>query len=185
MASITTVRKGQALRLNGEVHIILEFNHRTPPNNRAFIQMKTRNLSNGKVAEHRFTPNDSVDVVNTSRDPHEYSYSDPSGYHFLHPETFEDVLVEGALVEPIKDYLIEGNSYELLFTDGAVASVELPASMEMKVAEAPEGVKGDSANNVYKAATMETGLVVQVPLFIKPGETIKVKTEDGTYQGRA
>lgn len=171
--------------MNGEVHIILEFNHRTPPNNRAFIQMKTRSLGNGKVSEHRFTPNDSVDVVATNREVYEYSYSDASGFHFMHPESFEDVTVDAPLIEPIKNYLIEGRGYEILFTDDLVAAVEVPASLEMKVAEAPEGVKGDSANNVYKAATMETGLVVQVPLFIKPGETIKVKTEDGTYQGRA
>ena len=88
------------------------------------------------------------------------------------------------IVEPVKDYLMEGNIYILLFTDETVVSVELPAAITMEVAEAPEGVKGDSANNVYKSATMTTGLVVQVPLFIKPGEKISVKTEDGSYLGR-
>ena len=87
-------------------------------------------------------------------------------------------------MEPVKDYLIEGNSYVLLFTDETACSIELPAAITMEVAEAPEGVKGNSANNVYKSATMTTGLVVQVPLFISAGQKISVKTEDGTYLGR-
>lgn len=94
------------------------------------------------------------------------------------------ITVSPEIVEPVKDYLMEGNIYILLFTDETVVSVELPAAITMEVAEAPEGVKGDSANNVYKSATMTTGLVVQVPLFIKPGEKISVKTEDGSYLGR-
>ena len=87
-------------------------------------------------------------------------------------------------MEPVKLYLIEGNSYVLLFTDEVVCSIELPAAITMEVAEAPEGVKGNSANNVYKSATMTTGLVVQVPLFISAGQKISVKTEDGSYLGR-
>ena len=85
----------------------------------------------------------------------------------------------------MKDYLIEGQLYTLLVADGIVVSVDLPLSMTMTVTESSEGVKGDSANNVYKPATMETGLVVQVPLFINVGENINVKTEDNSYLGRA
>jgi elongation factor P len=85
----------------------------------------------------------------------------------------------------VKQYLIEGQKYNVVFTDGTVAAVELPASISMLVTDAPDGVKGDSANNVYKAVTVETGLTVQVPLFIVTGERISVKTEDGSYLGRA
>lgn len=122
--------------------------------------------------------------MNLAREEYEFSYIDGMGYHFMNPDTYEDITVSPDIVEPVKDYLMEGNIYILLFTDETVVSVELPAAITMEVAEAPEGVKGDSANNVYKSATMTTGLVVQVPLFIKPGEKISVKTEDGSYLGR-
>jgi hypothetical protein len=125
------------------------------------------------------------DGVNLTREIHDLSYKDGDGYHFIHPETFEDVLVGEDLLGDVKKYLIEGQSYNLLFCDDVIASVELPPSMVMTVTESPDGVKGDSANNVYKAAVMETGLVVQVPLFIGPGEKINVKTEDGSYLSRA
>lgn len=185
MPLITQVRRGQAIKLNGDIHAVVEMNHRTPPNLRAFVQVKVRSLSNGKVSELRMTPNDNVDVVPMTREVHEYSYADASGHHFLHPETYEDVVVSEDLVEPIKNYLVENGSYELVFTDETVASIDLPPTMEMTVKDSPEGLRGDSSGSVNKPATMETGLVVQVPLFIKAGEKIKVKTDDGSYQGRA
>jgi elongation factor P len=95
------------------------------------------------------------------------------------------VLLGADMVKKEKDYLIEGQKYMILLADDVVAGIELPASVIMSVAESPEGVKGDSANNVYKEAIMETGLRVQVPLFIGPGDKISVKTEDGTYLGRS
>ena len=99
--------------------------------------------------------------------------------------TGDDVAIHDDIIDSVRNYLIEGNTYTLLFADGLVADIELPPSMEMIVAESPEGVKGDSANNAYKSATMETGLVVQVPLFINPGEKLIIKTEDGSYISRA
>lgn len=116
---------------------------------------------------------------------HEYSYKDPSGFHFLNTETYDDVVVPDDIIAVVKNYLIEGQAYTLLFADGIVADIELPPSMKMLVTDAPEGVKGDSANNSNKSVTMETGLVLNVPLFIGPGETLLVKTDDGSYMGRA
>lgn len=150
----------------------------------SYVQMSIRSISTKKVYNLRMTSNETLESVNLAREEYEFSYIDGMGYHFLNPDTFEDITVSEDIVEPVKDYLMEGNIYILLFTDETVVSVELPASIAMEVAEAPEGIKGDSANNVYKSATMTTGLVVQVPLFIKPGEKISVKTEDGSYLGR-
>jgi elongation factor P len=182
---VINLRKGNAVRYNNDVCIVIEMQHKTPPNLRAFVQMSIRNLATGKIYNLRLTPNDSMESVNVSREPYELSYTDPAGYHFLHQETYEDVTVPQELVADIKHYLVEGQIYTIVFTEGAVASVELPTTMDMTIAEAPEGVKGDSANNVYKAAVTETGLSVQVPLFIGPGDRITVKTEDGSYTGRA
>ena len=123
--------------------------------------------------------------MNLSRDAHEYSYKDRDGYHFMHPTSFEDVLLGEDMVKKEKDYLIEGQKYMILLADEVVAGIELPASVVMTITDSPGGVKGDSANNVYKEATTETGLRVQVPLFIGPGDKITIKTEDGTYLGRS
>jgi len=182
---VINLRKGHAVRHNNEVCLVIEHELKTPPRMASYVQMSIRSVATKKVFNLRLTSNDSLEGVMMERIPHEYSYKDSSGYHFLNPETFDDALVYEDLVEPVKNYLIEGQLYTLLFADGNVASVDVPPSMVMTVAESSEGVKGDSANNVYKPATMETGLIVQVPLFINVGERINVKTEDGSYMGRA
>ena len=179
------LRKGHAVRHNNEVCLVTETELKTPPRMASYVQMSIRSVGTKKIFNLRMTSNDSMDGVLLERIPHEYSYKDSGGYHFLNPETYEDVAVFDDIIEPVKDYLMEGALYTLLFTDGVVASIDLPASMVMTVSESSEGVKGDSANNVYKPATMETGLIVQVPLFINVGEKINVKTEDNSYLGRA
>jgi elongation factor P len=182
---VINLRRGQAVRYNNDVCVITSTELKTPPRMASYVQMSIKGLTTGRVSNLRMTSNESLDAVNLNREPYEYSYKDGDGFHFLHPETFDDVLVGADMVEPVKLYLVEGSKYNLVFTDDVVAAVELPASVVLTVAESPEGVKGDSANNVYKAAIMETGLSVQVPLFIGPGEKISIKTEDGTYLGRA
>ena len=173
---VINLRKGHAVNYNNDVCVVVSMEHKCPPRMASYVQMSIRSISTKKVYNLRLTSNESLEGVNLAREEYEFSYIDGMGYHFI--------TVSPEIVEPVKDYLMEGNIYILLFTDETVVSVELPAAITMEVAEAPEGVKGDSANNVYKSATMTTGLVVQVPLFIKPGEKISVKTEDGSYLGR-
>ena len=182
---IINLRKGHAVRHNNEVCLVIDHELKTPPRMASYVQMSIRSVATKKVFNLRMTSNDSIEGVVLEKVPHEYSYKDSSGYHFLNPDTYEDMLVFEDLVDPVKNYLIEGQLYTLLIADGIVVSIELPLTMTMVVAESSEGVKGDSANNVYKPATMETGLVVQVPLFINVGEKINVKTEDNSYLGRA
>lgn len=182
---VINLRKGHAVRYNNEVCVVSAFELKTPPRMASFVQMSVKALSTGKVYNLRMTSNESLDSVNLNREPHEYSYKDGDGYHFMHPETFEDVLLMEDQVGEAKFYLIEGQKYTVQLADDVVVGIELPASVVMEVTESPEGVKGDSANNVYKAATLETGLVVQVPLFIGPGDKISVKTEDNSYLGRS
>lgn len=182
---VINLRKGHAVRHNNEICVVTDHELKTPPRMASYVQMSVRSVATKKVFNLRLTSNDSMEGVMLERNPHEYSYKDSSGYHFLHPDTFEDVVVFEDLIEGVKDYLIEGQTYTLLIADGNVVSIELPLTMTMTVTESSEGVKGDSANNVYKPATMETGLVVQVPLFINVGEKINVKTEDNSYLGRA
>jgi elongation factor P len=182
---VINLRKGHAVRYNNEVCLVSAFELKTPPRMASYVQMSVRTLSTGKVYNLRMTSNESLEAVNLERQPHEFSYKDGDGYHFMHPETFEDVILGESAVSDAKDYLIEGQKYTVQFADGLAIGIELPASVVMTVTEAPEGVKGDSANNVYKSATLETGLIVQVPLFIGPGDKISVKTEDNSYLGRS
>ena len=177
---IINLRKGHAVRHNNEVCLVIDHELKTPPRMASYVQMSIRSVATKKVFNLRMTSNDVLE-----RTPHEYSYKDSSGYHFLDPSTYEDAVVYEDLIEGVKNYLIEGQLYNLLVADGIVVAVDLPLSMVMTVAESSEGVKGDSANNVYKPAVMQTGLIVQVPLFINVGEKINVKTEDNSYTGRS
>lgn len=184
---VINLRKGHAVRYNNnDVCLVTETELKTPPRMASYVQMSIRSITNNKVYNLRMTSNESLESVNLVRDTHEFSYKDGDGYHFLHPETFEDVLVgNDKMDDKTRKYLIEGQKYLVIFTDDVVAGVELPASIIMTITESPEGVKGDSANNVYKEAITESGLRVQVPLFIGPGDKISVKTEDGSYLGRS
>ena len=182
---VINLRRGQAVRYNNDVCVITATELKTPPRMASYVQMSIRSIANGNVKNLRMTSNESLDLVNMDRQMHEFSYTDGDGYHFIHPTTFEDALVGEDLVADVKKYLVEGLSYNLLFTDDVIAAVEVPPSIALTVSEASEGVKGDSANNVYKAVTLETGLVVQVPLFINQGDKVNIKTEDATYLSRA
>jgi elongation factor P len=115
----------------------------------------------------------------------EYSYVDGDGYHFMDPETFEDIILDTSLVEDSKEFLVETQVYSILHVNDKPIQIELPASIEMKVIESAEGIKGDTASNVQKPATLETGLVVQVPLFVKEGDVLKISTSEKSYMGRA
>jgi elongation factor P len=185
MALANDLRKGMAIRYNGNPAIVLEVQHRTPGNLRAFVQAIIRYINTGKSADVRFSSTEKVELVEVSRQNLEFSYSDGQGYHFMEPESYETITLQEDLISNAKEYLVENLSVEVLRIEGRPAQLELPASVNLKVVESAEGVRGDSANNVLKPATLETGKIVQVPLFIKEGEVIKIDTRTGTYMGRA
>jgi elongation factor P len=185
MPNANDIHRGQAIKFNGAICIVLETQHRTPGNLRAFVQMTIRNLKTGKSSVERFGSTDKLDVIPITRKKYEYSYKDGDDYTFIDPITFESLTLPPLHVAKIKDYLTENQSVEVLYTDEIAAEVELPSTVTLKVVESPEGVRGDSANNVQKLAVLETGLQVSVPLFIKEGELLKISTEDGRYMSRA
>jgi len=185
MASANDLRKGMAIRYNGNPAIVLEVQHRTPGNLRAFVQAIIRYIATGKSADVRFGSTDKVDTVDVNRQTLEFSYKDHQGYHFMDPETFESITLDEVLLAESKDYLVENLKVEVLSIEGKPAQVELPSSVIIKVVESAEGVRGDSANNVQKPAVLETGKTIHVPLFIKEGEMIKIDTRTGNYMGRA
>ncbi|HUB66592.1 MAG TPA: elongation factor P [Candidatus Methylacidiphilales bacterium] len=185
MPNANEIGKGQAIKWNGDICVVLETQHRTPGNLRAFVQATLRSMRTGKSFVQRFNSNESLEVVPMSRKRYEFSYKDNSGYHFIDPQTYEDLTFQEDFVAKVKDFLTENLACDIIFTDDKVADIELPATVLLKVTESAEGVRGDSANNVQKMAVLETGLQVQVPLFIKEGEIVKVSTADGKYLGRA
>lgn len=185
MPAANDLRKGMAIRYHGNDAIVLDVQHRTPGNLRAFVQCILRYINTGKSADVRFSSTEKVDLVETNRQTLEFSYKDHQGYHFMDPETYETIELNDDLLADVKDYLVENLPVEVLRIEGKPVQVEMPASVVMKVVESPEGVRGDTASNVQKPATLETGKIVNVPLFIKEGDSIKVDTRTGSYMSRA
>jgi len=184
MASPTEVRKGKVLNYQGNPHLVLDVQHRTQGRQAGFMQVTMRNLSTGASTNTKIRTTDSVEIMHTDMVKLEFSYIDGNEYHFMEPETFEDIILDEALVEDAKDFLVENQVYSILHVNDRPISIELPASIEMKVIESAEGVKGDTASNVQKPAKMGTGLTIQVPLFIKEGDMLKVSTTERSYMGR-
>ncbi len=174
-----------AVNYNGDICVVLDMQHRTPGNLRAFVQATLRSIRTGKSSDVRFSSTERIDPVPMITKRMEFSYKDGQDYVFTDPETFETVTVVPELVGDGKSYLVENGSATVTFVEEKVVSIELPSSVVLTVTDAPEGIRGDSANNVQKPATIETGITVQVPLFIKTGEKIKIDTRTGKYMERA
>lgn len=184
MASPTEIRKGKVILYNGTPHIVLEMLHRTQGRQAGFVQATLRNLASGSSTTTKLRSTDSVEILTTDTKRMELSYRDQEGWHFLDTETFEDVVLQEALVGDALDFLSEGNETDILFVEDEPVQVQLPASVELAVTEAPDAVKGDTSGAALKPVTVSTGLVVQTPLFIKTGDVIKVSTSDKSYMGR-
>ena len=174
-----------AINYNGDVAVVLDSQHRTPGNLRAFVQATLRSIRTGKSSDVRFSSTEKIDVVPMMTRKMEFSYKDGQDFVFSDPEDYETVTLSADLVGDAKDYLVENAPVTVTFVEDKAVSIELPSSVVLMVSDAPEGVRGDSANNVQKAVTLETGITVQAPLFIKTGEKIKVDTRTGKYMERA
>lgn len=179
------IRKGQAILHNNDVCVVLEVTHRTPGNLRAFVQGIIRSIKTGKSMDVRWTSYEKIETVPLNSQRMDFSYMSGDDYVFSNPETFEEVTVAAEMVGDAKNYLAENASVTITFVEDKAVQVEVPPSVVLTVTDAPEGLRGDSANNVQKAVTLETGLIIQAPLFIKTGEKIKVDTRTGKYMERA
>jgi len=185
MATANDLRRGMAINYNGDVCVVLDMQHRTPGNLRAFVQATLRSLRTGKSSDVRFSSTERIEAVPMMARKMEFSYKDGTDYVFTDPETYETVTLAPELLGEAKNYLVENGQVTVTFVEDKAVSVELPPSVVLTVADAPEGIRGDSSSNVQKAVTLETGITVQVPLFIKTGEKIKVDTRTGKYMERA
>src|SRR5690554_6243835 len=145
MATPTEIRKGKVLLFNNVPHLVLDAQHPTQGRQAGFMQVTLRNLQNGASLTQKFRSTDTVDILMTDSRSLEFSYVDNFGYHFLDPETFEDVALPEQMVEEAKPFLAEGNRVDILLVEGQPVQVQLPASVEMEVADAPEGIRGDTS----------------------------------------
>ena len=186
MPRATDLRKGKVIEYQGNPHQVLDMQHRTQGRGQGWVQATLRNLNTGSSTQVKFGSNETLDFLMTENAQLEYSYPDGENFVFMDPETFETTeMTSDIITEEKQKYLVPNTVYSFLLIEGKPLELVLPASVALKITESAEGVKGDTATNVLKPATTETGLVVQVPLFIKEGETIKVATADGSYQSRA
>jgi elongation factor P len=185
MATANDLRRGMAINYNGDIAVVLDFQHRTPGNLRAFVQATLRSIRTGKSSDVRFSSTEKIEPIPMMTTKMEYSYKDGADYVFTNPENYETVTLNAELVGDAKDFIVENAPVTVTFVEEKAVSIEIPASVVLTVTDAPEGVRGDSANNVQKAITLETGIVVQAPLFIKTGEKIKIDTRTRKYMERA
>ena len=181
----TQMRPGMIIKHNNELHSVFSVEHRTPGNLRAFIQAKLRNLRTGAMFEHRFRSPDPIDRVVVDDVPMDFLYSDGDDYYFMNTENYEQIHLKRDTLGDAVDYLIGNLQIRVSFYDGKAVGIELPQVVEMTIVETEPGLKSATASSVTKPATMETGLVVQVPPFINTGEKIRIDTAEGAYMSRA
>ena len=184
MPSANDVRPGQALSLDEGLFQIVDHAHTKPGKGKAFVKMKLRNLDGGGTVERTFRPDENVERAIIDRREHQFLYRDDLGFHFMDNETFGQLAIRPEDVGGSADYLKEGMVALLPMYDGRPISVDLPPSVELAVTKAEPGVKGDRVSGATKPVTLETGLVVQAPLFVEEGDVLKVDTRTGEYMTR-
>jgi elongation factor P len=167
------------------VCVILDAQHRTPGNLRAFVQATLRSVRSGRSSDVRFSSAEKVDVVPMVATKMDFSYKDGGDYVFSNPATFETVTLSPEIVGDAKNFLVENTPVTVTFVEEKAVQIEMPSSVTLTVTDAPGGIRGDSASNMQKSVTLETGISVQVPLFIKTGEKLKIDTRTGKYMERA
>ncbi len=181
----TQLRPGMVIRHNGDICTVHKTEHRTPGNKRGFVQAKMRNHRSGAMIEERFASEDFVPKVMLQSQEMQYLYSDGGTYHLMDTETYEQIELTGDQLGDQVDYMIIDTVLKVQFLDGVPFNLDLPSSVDLQVVETEPAIKGATVTNVSKPARTETGLVVQVPPFIREGESIRVNTADGSYLGRS
>lgn len=181
----TDFRKSLKIEIDGKPYIIVDFKHVNPGKGSAFVRTKIKNLETGQVLEKTFKAGvDTVEKPDMAEREMEYTYGDQDGYNFMDQSTFESVHLHHDYVGDAKDYLQEGIKLSILYYNERPISIELPNFVELKVTETDPGLKGDTAAGGNKKAILETGLQVNVPLFINEGEVLKIDTRTGEYVER-
>lgn len=185
LISATQLRVGMVIMHKEDLHRVLAVTHVTPGNWRGMVQTKVRNMRSGNASEHRFRSDDKIDRITLEQTEMEYLYSDGDSFHFMNTENYEQIELTAEDLAGKEKFLLPNTKVEVEFHDATPIGVSLPKHVDLKVTETAPGLKGATVNNTLKPATVETGLVVQVPEFIDVEEVIRVETESGEYVSRA
>jgi elongation factor P len=180
----TRLRKGNLIKVGNDLFRILELHHLTPGNKRAHIQVRMRNIRTGTLADQKFRAEEDVERATLDEREMQYLYNDGDAFYFMDTATYEQVHISAEALGDSKDYLIPEMTIRVEFYDVEPVGIELAPTVDLVVKETVPGIKGATASAQVKPATLETGLVVQVPSFVNEGDKIRINTETGEYQGR-
>ena len=179
------IKKGTCIRMDCKLYFCIDFLHVKPGKGNTIMRTTLKDVVSGRVREKRFNSGEALEDVRVERRPYQFSYADGDQYHFLNQETWDDVVIERGLITGV-DYMKEGDVVDVV-SDASTETIlyaEMPVKTVLKITYTEPGLKGDTATNATKPATVETGATVRVPLFINEGETIEVDTRDGSYVNR-
>jgi elongation factor P len=179
------IRRGEAVIIDGKLFVVTNADHNTPGNLRAKVQFKLRDVSKGTILDKRVGATDDIQVVNLDRRDVEYLYSEPSGHVIMDLETYDQNTIPAEVFGDDILYLKPNTQISALYHDSKIVSYELPKTVDLEVKDTPPAIKGATATNQQKEATLETGLKTRVPPFIEIGEVIRISTETGGYLSRA
>ena len=184
MATTNDLKNGMVLKIEGQLWAVVEFQHVKPGKGPAFVRTKLRNVESGKNVDKTFNAGTKVETANVNKRTMQYLYNDGSSYVFMDTSTYEQLEVTPEVVGDAKNFMLENQEAIVATNEGRVLFIELPASVELLIAETEPGLQGDRSTGGTKPATLETGHQISVPLFIVNGERIKVDTRDSSYLGR-
>ncbi|MGQ9631169.1 MAG: elongation factor P [bacterium] len=181
---MTDFRNGMLIEEEGQIYTVVSFQHVSPGNWRAFVRAKLKNLDTGNIIEKRFSADDKVNEITVDEYPMQFLYHMDGNYHFMNTETYEQIFLSEEEVGDNKYYLKENVEVNITFYKGKPISLKLPNFVDLRVDETGPNFRGDTVSSNSKPATLETGLVVQVPVFVETGEVVRVDTRTGQYVER-
>lgn len=185
MATTADIKRGLCINFNHDIFKIVDFQHVKPGKGPAFVRTKLKSITCGKVLDNTFSAGHKIDIIRIETRKYQFLYKDESGYHFMNNEDYTQVMLNSDLVDDDR-FLKEGEEVTIQFKaeDEMPLTMELPTNVVLEVTESAPGIKGNTATNATKEAKLETGALIQVPLFINEGDKIRINTEDGSYQER-
>ncbi len=181
MISTNDIRPGMALNLEDGLYTVVDHQHVKPGKGKAFVRMKLKSLDGGAVVDRTFRAGEQVGLARIDRREYQFLYRDDLGFHLMDQQTYDQIVVGTDLVGDAANYLVEGMTAQIPQFEGTSIGIDLPASVELAVSYAEPGVKGDRVSGATKPVTLQTGLVIQAPLFVEQGDVVKVDTRTGSY----
>lgn len=184
MATTNDIKNGSVLNIDGQLWTVIEFQHVKPGKGGAFVRTKLKNVMTGKVVDRTYNAGTKIDFETVDRRDYQYLYQDGDGYVFMDLNDYDQLTVSGTVVGEAKNFMLENQNVQIAMNNGLPLYIELPTSVILEITYTEPGLQGDRSTGGTKPATVETGLEIQVPLFLEQGTKVKIDTRDGSYLGR-